>query len=263
MFLLSKIAWLIVQPLSFVFGLLILGSAALVLKLRRLALVLLGLAAVILFVTLFTTAGTVALQRLENVFPKPGTDPGEVACMIVLGGAVETEVTTARGGVELTQAADRFVEMVRLARLFPTAKILVSGGDGSLGGNYEGDADVSARFFSNMGVDTSRLIRENTSRTTQENVANTQALAQNLGSSPCLLITSAFHMPRSVGLFHAAGIDVVPWLVDYRTSGTAAFSIDFTQPTANSQLTATAVREWLGLATYRALGRIAQIIPQP
>ncbi|MCL6708697.1 YdcF family protein [Pseudomonas sp. R2.Fl] len=228
-----------------------------------LALVLHGAAALVLFATLFTTAGTVALQRLEGVFPKPGSDPGEVACMIVLGGAVETEVTTVRGGVELNQAADRFVEMARLARLFPDAKILVSGGDGSLGGTYEGDADASVRFLTSMGVDTSRLVRENTSRTTQENVANTRALMRELGSSPCLLITSAFHMPRAIGLFRTAGVDVVPWPVDYRTSGRARLGLDFTQPTSNAQLTATAVREWLGLAAYRALGRIDRIVPQP
>lgn len=263
MFLLSKIAWLVLQPLSLAFALLVIGIVTLALKFRSLALVLLSVSALVLFVTLFTTAGAVALQRLENVFPKPGSDPDEVDCMIVLGGAVEAEVTTGRGGVELTQAADRFVEMIRLARLFPTARILVSGGDGSLSGNYEGDAEVSARFLASMGADTSRLIREASSRTTQENVANTQALAQALGASPCLLITSAFHMPRSIGLFRAAGVDVIPWPADYRTSGTATLSLDFTQPTANSQLTATAIREWLGLVSYYALGRIDRVVPQP
>jgi Uncharacterized conserved protein len=263
MFLLSKIAWLAVQPLSLVFGLLVLGIAALAFKFRMLACVLHGIAALVLFVTIFTTTGAVALQRLEGVFPKPASDPDEVACMIVLGGAVDTEVTTVRSEIELNQAADRFVEMARLARLFPDAKILVSGGDGSLSGTYEGDADSSARFLANMGVDTSRLVRENTSRTTQENVANVQALMQEFRFSPCLLITSAFHMPRSIGLFRAAGIDVIPWPIDYRTSGRAQLGFDFTQPTSNAQLTATAVREWLGLAAYRILGRIDRIVPQP
>ncbi len=61
-----------------------------------------------------------------------------------------------RGGMELNQAAERFVETLRLARAYPQARILVSGGDGSLSGIYEGDAHASQKFFGTFGIGSNR-----------------------------------------------------------------------------------------------------------
>ena len=263
MFVVSKLCWNAVQPLSLVF---LLGLLALVLiwfRWLRLAVAALSLSLLILFLTLYTTLGSVLLQSLEARFPRPGADPSDLSCMIVLGGAFETEVTTARGGMDLNQAADRFVEALRLAIQYPEASILVSGGDGSLSGAYEGDAAASIRFFEAFGISRERLIAETTSRNTDENAKNSRELLSERSLGQCLLITSAFHMPRSVGLFRKAGVDVAPWPVDYRTAGNLSFALDFTQPTLNTQQVSTAVREWVGLAAYRVLGRIDDVFPAP
>lgn len=263
MFVISKLFWNAVQPLSLVF---LLGLLALVLiwfRWLRLAVGALSLSLLILFLTLYTTLGSVLLQSLEARFPRPGADPSDVSCMIVLGGAFETEVTTARGGMDLNQAADRFVEALRLAIRYPEASILVSGGDGSLSGVYEGDAAASIRFFEAFGISRDRLIAETTSRNTDENAKNSRELLSERNLGQCLLITSAFHMPRSVGLFRKAGVDAAPWPVDYRTAGDLSFALDFTQPTLNAQQMSTAVREWVGLAAYRILGRIDDVFPAP
>lgn len=263
MFVLSKLFWMAVQPLSLVF---LLGLSSLLLMLlrwRRTALGALAAAMLVLFLTLYTTTGSYLLQGLEARFPRPASDPANVACMIVLGGAFETEVTTARGGIELNQAADRFVEALRLALLYPNARILVSGGDGSLSGAYEGDAAASVRFFQAFGLSPDRLVMETTSRNTDENAQNSRQILADNGLSNCLLITSAFHMPRSVGLFRKAGLAVTPWPTDFRTTGKAALGFDFTQPTLNAQQMATATREWIGLVAYRFLGRIDTVFPAP
>ena len=263
MFVLSKLVWMAVQPLSLVFFLGLVALLLILLRWRRAAIGLLSTALLVLFATLYTTTGSVLLQTLEARFPRPAADPANLACMIVLGGAFETEVTTARGGIELNQSADRFVEALRLALLHPQAKILVSGGDGSLSGAYEGDAAASLRFFSAFGLARDRLITEMTSRNTDENAQNSREVLVDNGLSDCLLITSAFHMPRAVGLFRKAGIETVPWPTDYRTSGEATLGLDFTQPLSNSQLTTTAVREWLGLLVYRLTGQTSQVLPRP
>lgn len=263
MFVLSKLFWMAVQPLSLVF---LLGLSSLLLMLlrwRRTALGALAAAMLVLFLTLYTTTGSYLLQGLEARFPRPASDPANVACMIVLGGAFETEVTTARGGIEFNQAADRFVEALRLALLYPNARILVSGGDGSLSGAYEGDAAASVRFFQAFGLSPDRLVMETTSRNTDENAQNSRQILADNGLSNCLLITSAFHMPRSVGLFRKAGLAVTPWPTDFRTTGKAALGFDFTQPTLNAQQMATATREWVGLVAYRFLGRIDTVFPAP
>ncbi|QLF68988.1 YdcF family protein [Peteryoungia desertarenae] len=263
MFVLSKIFWMVAQPLSLVFFLGLLALLLLACQWRRMGISALSLSLFILFATLYTSAGTVLLQGLESRFPRPGSDPASVACLIVLGGAFETEVTTARGGVDLNQAADRFVEALRLAYVYPQAKILVSGGDGSLSGRFEGDAVISQRFFSAFGIPDERLIGEATSRNTHENALNSRELLQREGLQNCLLVTSAFHMPRSVGLFRKAEINTIPWPTDYRTAGNVTLRLDFTQPTLNAQQTATAVREWIGLFAYWLTGRIEELYPAP
>ena len=263
MFLVSKLFWMFAQPLSLAFFAILIALLAAAAGLRRTGLALSALGGVILFVTLYTTTGSFVLQGLEARFPRPVAEPQTVSCMIVLGGSFETEVTTARGGIEMNQAADRFIEALRLARRFPQAAILVSGGDGSLSGVYEGDAVASERFFETFGIPADRLLRETCSRTTSENVDNSRTILADRGLENCLLITSAFHMPRAVGLFRATGIAVTPWPTDYRTSGKVGLGLDFTQPTLNAQQTATAVREWIGLAAYYLTGRIATLYPAP
>jgi uncharacterized SAM-binding protein YcdF (DUF218 family) len=258
----SKIFWLLAQPLSLAFLLLVAGLLAGLLRWRRIRTGMVALSALVLFVTLFTSTGSVLLQVLEDRFPRAALPSGGPGCIVMLGGGVEAEVIAARGGFEMNQAGDRFVEALRLARDFPEARILVSGGDGSLSGRYEGDAAVAARFFDAFGIAPERLIRETGSRTTFENVTETKALLAENGLSGCLLVTSAFHMPRSVGLFRRAGLDVLPWPTDYRTTGEARLALDVTQPSTNSQLTTTALREWTGLLLYRLAGRTSALFPQ-
>ena len=262
MFIFSKLVWVFGQPLSVAFFLIVLGLLAQALRLRKSALLLSGLSAVVLFVTLYTTAGNYLLQGLENRFPKPAQDPESLQCMIVLGGAFESEVNTARHGIEFSAAADRFIETLRLAQKFPQSRILISGGDGSISGTYEGDAAASTRFFPLFGVRRERLVEEAASRTTFENAMNTKDLLAQNGLSNCLLITSGYHMPRSVGIFRKLGIDVTPWPTDFRTDGEVRPGIDFTQPSLNAQNTSTAVREWFGLVGYYLAGRTSELYPR-
>ena len=256
MFYVSKIVWLLAQPLSLAFFLSVFGALLGLLGWRRMGSNMALAAALVLFLTLYTTTGNMALQALEDRVPRPQEEPREIACMIVLGGAIENEVMNSRGGIEFNAAADRYTEALRLAIAHPEAKILVSGGDGSFSGRYEGEAVAAERFFSSYGVPTDRIIKENESRNTWENVQKTKALLEKQGLNDCLLITSAFHMPRATALFEKAGLAVKPWPVDYRTSGTVSPGLDFTQPSLNAQNTSTAVREWLGLIGYRLAGRI-------
>ncbi len=258
----SKIFWLAAQPLSLALLLVVFGLLAGLLRWKRMRTAANIFAAVLLFVTLFTSTGSVLLQVLEDRIPRADLPAGGPGCVIMLGGGVEAEVIAARGGFEMNQAGDRFIETLRLAREFPAARILISGGDGSFSGSYEGDAAVATRFFEAFGVPADRLIRETESRTTFENVENTKALLAANGLDRCLLVTSAFHMPRSVGLFRKLDIDVSPWPTDFRTTGQAGLAFDFSQPSTNSQLMTTALREWTGLLAYYLAGRTHALFPQ-
>ena len=105
-----------------------------------------------------------------------------------------------------------------------------------------------------------RLVLEGGSRNTEENADLTKAM---LGDSvgPVVLVTSAFHMPRSVGLFRAVGVDVIAWPTDYRSAGDEGVGIDIVNPVLNLTTTGVAIREWIGLAVYFWTGRIADLFP--
>ena len=258
MFFFGKALWIVAQPLTLALICKLLAFLALVMGRRKLAGFLSLLAGAILFVVLFTSIGAWSLQRLEARYSRPAlTAPP--ACMIVLGGAFDLEVTAGRGGMEMNQAADRFVEAARLARLYPQSRILVSGGDGSFSGDYKGDADLSPAYFSAMGVEPSRIIRETTSRNTAENVGETRALLEANKLTDCLLITSAYHMPRAKALFDHAGVATLPWPTDYRSSGRVALRLDFTQPSLNAQLASTAAREWAAILAARLMGKLPDL----
>jgi uncharacterized SAM-binding protein YcdF (DUF218 family) len=260
-FVLSKLVWIFGQPLSLAFFCVLLALIAGLLRWRVVSTLGATGAVLILFVTLYTTTGTYMLQGLEERFRKPAGDPDDVKCMIVLGGAFEGEVNTVRHGIEFSVAADRFIEALRLAQKFPQSRILVSGGDGSLSGGYEGDAAASRRFFPLFGVGVERLVEETQSRTTYENAVNTREFLAAKGFSNCLLITSGFHMPRSVGLFRKLDIDIVPWPTDYRTAGNVTLGLNLTQPSLNTQNLGTALREWYGLVGYYLAGRTSALFP--
>jgi uncharacterized SAM-binding protein YcdF (DUF218 family) len=118
-------------------------------------------------------------------------------------------------------------------------------------------------MFKAFGLDSSRLVEDKDSRTTFENAINTKALLASNGMSNCLLITSGFHMPRSMGIFRKLDIDVVPWPVDYRSSGKEYLRLDASQPSLNVALLSTAVREWIGLFGYYFAGRTSELYPGP
>ena len=163
--------------------------------------------------------------------------------------------------MEMNQAADRLVEAARLARLYPQSRVLVSGGDGSFSGDYKGDADLSPAYFEAMGIEPSRIIRETASRNTAENVGETRTLLEANHLGDCLLITSAYHMPRAKALFDQAGVATIPWSSDYRSSGLVTLRLDFTQPTLNAQLASTAAREWSAILFSRLRGRSDPLAP--
>ncbi len=142
----SKIFWLFFQPLTIIFLLVAIGLLAAWRGFRRLGIAVLIPATALLFFGAFTTGGAMLLSPLENRFPKSESLPQHVDGIIVLGGYMNGEIVAGRQNFELNSAADRIVETMRLARLYPDAKILVSGGEGTFLKNRRGRRRRPARF---------------------------------------------------------------------------------------------------------------------
>lgn len=258
----TRIFWTIAQPVSLVALLLVLGLLLMALKRRRLAAASITVATLILALCSFTSFAYVAIAPLENRFVRP-PEPDRIDGIVVLGGGMDIGVNRARSNWELNRSGDRFVETLRLALRHPEARILIAGGGPALLARQESEAEAGARFFTDFGIARERLIIEGESRNTEENAVNAKALAGAEPGETWLLVTSAFHMPRSVGLFRRAEFTVVPWPADYLAAGNEGLGLKLDEIAENLATSNTALREWVGLAGYWLTGRIDEPLPGP
>lgn len=262
-FVISKVFWFVAQPVNLSLLLILAGLLSAAVTWRRLGFSLMGAAFLLLGLAVWSSLGANLLAPLEDRFARPETPPQTVAGIVVLGGGLEGSINRARGGYELNSSGDRFVETAILARRFPEARILVSGGSGELLLTGESDADTAPRLLAALGVAPERLILENRSRNTDENARFSRELVAPQPGEIWLLVTSAFHMPRSVGLFRKAGFPVVPWPVDYRTAGDEGYGFFVDNAIDSLQNTTLGIREWIGLVAYWLTGRTDQLLPGP
>lgn len=258
---LSKVFWLFVQPINLIGILVLLGIVLTLFGRRGLGLSFSIAGFLILAAGAWTSTGALLLHPLEEHFSRPEPAPETIAGVIVLGGGFEGAVNLVRGGYELNASGDRFVEAAALARRYPEARIVVTGGSGSLLLSGEGDADAAPRLLTALGVEPERLVLENRSRNTYENAVFTRQMVTPREGEIWLLVTSAFHMPRSVGLFRKAGFAVTPWPSDYRTSGVEMLGPAQDNAIDSLQNLTIALREWIGLAAYYMTGRIDSLLP--
>jgi uncharacterized SAM-binding protein YcdF (DUF218 family) len=169
------------------------------------------------------------LAPLETRFDPTTSFPNDnIAGLIVLGGGHA-----------------RLVEAVRIAREHPGLDIVVTGA---------GPTDDVMEMLGSV-VDDRRILVDEKARNTYENAIFSAALVRRLGddaaSGRWLLVTSAVHMPRAVGVFRKVGLEIIAWPVsDARGKGARAML-----PAVN--------HEWLGLMWYRALGRTVELFPAP
>lgn len=230
--------------------------AALGRKLAVTTLVLLALAA-------FSPLGNLLLYPLESRFPAWDSSRGAPHGIIVLGGSVDTDLSAAHGMPVVPRAADRLFAPAELARRYPNARVVFTGGSASLVPTEAREADYSAPILENLGIAKERLILERDSRNTWENAIFTKKLVAPKPGERWLLVTSAFHMPRAMGIFRKAGFDVEAYPVDWRMGGRDEL-FAFTRNGADGLgKTDVAVREWIGLLTYRVLGWTGELLPGP
>ena len=259
---LTRIFWLLVQPLSLIMLCLLLAFLLGFRAKRGWSQIFLIVGGLMLFATTFTTMGYALITPLEDRFVRPA-EPGHIDGIVVLGGAMDGEVNSVRGGWELNRSGDRYVETVRLALAHPEAKVLVAAGPAALALDQEREALAAQRMLLSFGVAPERIVLDENSRNTEENAQFAKELAGDISGQTWLLVTSAFHMPRSVGLFRMAEFPVVPWPADYLASGAEGWRVKPDQPPENVAVATIALREWTGLIGYKVTGKIADWFPGP
>lgn len=263
-FYVAKIGGFLLQPSNFLLGLVLVGLLVSGGKAwRRTGRRLIWLGAIGLAVCGFSPAANWLIQPLEDRFSKPETLDGFDG-IIVLGGAVDTIVTGGRGDTALTMSAERITITARLAAQLPDALIVHTGGQGIIVSSQATEAEGAARLFDDFGISPERVVLEDASKNTWENAVLARELVKPAPGQTWLLVTSAYHMPRAMGVFEKAGwTGVTAYPVDYRTRGKEDRTLGFGGASKGLRRFDVAFREWVGLAVYWLVGRSTSFFPGP
>jgi uncharacterized SAM-binding protein YcdF (DUF218 family) len=259
-FVLSKTFGLLALPTNFMIVLGLIGAVLTMTPFAWAGRGLMLVAIVLLAVAGFTPLGNVLLAPLEDRFPAWDPAKGAPDGIVVLGGPIDPDLSLVHGMPVTLGGADRLIQAAALARRYPNARVLFTGGSANLISTNAKEADQAAELLVSLGVARERLILERQSRNTYENAAFSRVMVMPKPGERWLLVTSAYHMPRSVGLFRKVGFPVEPYPVDWRVTNTLDFEMFAVQGLRRTDV---AVREWVGLVTYRLRGRIDQLFPGP
>jgi uncharacterized SAM-binding protein YcdF (DUF218 family) len=262
-FQLSKLLGFFALPTNLLISLGVLGLLLLMTRLTRIASWLIVTSLMLLAVAGLSPLGNVLVLPLEQRFPPWDPSHGAPDGIVMLGGVISPSISLERGTIALNEGAARFVATVELARRYPNARIVISGGTNSLIYDDEPEAGVAVKEFEALGIPHDRISAEEQSRNTVENAVFSRLIANPQPGERWLLVTSAYHMPRAVGTFRAAGFPIEPYPVDYRTRGPADAVRPFRIFNKGLALTDIAVHEWLGLLVYRLAGRTLELFPGP
>ena len=260
-FVLSKLVWFVLSPVNLA---IVLALSAALLAFTRFARAgrWLGLGALAaLALMAFSPLPRIVVRPLEDRFPQQDAAKGPVDGIIILGGPIGV----ARGDVVLTSAGARMTKAVELARLHPQARVVFTGGSANLVSPVtETEADGARLLLEGLGLEPGRIILEDKSRNTRENAIFTRRLVDPKPGERWLLVTSAWHMPRSMGVFRKAGFAVEAFPVDYLSDGD---SEDFIRPYARAprglSIADDGFKEWVGLLAYRLAGYSDSLFPGP
>jgi uncharacterized SAM-binding protein YcdF (DUF218 family) len=261
-FVLSKTLGFFAQPSNVLILLALAGTALLFSRFARTARGLLIASMVGIVVLGISPVGKVLLYILETRFPAWTPSADAPTGFIVLGGSVDPDVSAGHSQIALTDAAERLTIVPELARRYPTARIIFTGGNGSLfGGSAE--ADYVRQLFASFGIPQERIEVEGRSRNTLENAQFTKPLAAPKPGDRWVMISSAYHMPRAMAAFRNVDFDVEAFPVDWQFAGRSDLYWPFRSFIAGLGLTDGAVREFIGLLVYRLTGHSRELFPAP
>jgi uncharacterized SAM-binding protein YcdF (DUF218 family) len=259
---LSKILWAIFNPGNLLIILLLFGAVLLWTRWLILGKWIVGLISLFFLMIALLPFGKWMFEVLENRFPPIVQLPEKVDGIIVAGGIVDPLSSKEHGQISINGAFERVYEFAVLSKRYPNAKLIFTGGSGSLFFQDLKEADVLAPLLRQLGVDTSRVIFENQSKNTFENALLSYRIVKPKTSESWLLITSAFHMPRSVGVFRKVGWNVIPYSVDYQIHNTKTLQLFFNYSGGLSSLSRS-IHEFCGLLFYWLSGKTDELFPEP
>jgi uncharacterized SAM-binding protein YcdF (DUF218 family) len=262
-FVLSKTAGFFALPSNLFISIGVAGLVLLCTRFTRLASWLVVTSLVLIAVAGLSPLGNALMLPLEQRFPPWDASRGPPDGIVVLGGAIWPDISAARGVVKLDDAAERITATVELARRYPNARIVFTGGSAALMFDQIPEAPFAVRELESLGVAHDRITAEEQSRNTVENAVFSRLIANPKPGERWLLVTSAYHMPRAIGVFRAASFDVEAYPVDWHTLGPLDVLKLASSVSDGLGRTDVAVHEWVGLMAYRLMGKTEELFPTP
>jgi uncharacterized SAM-binding protein YcdF (DUF218 family) len=261
-FVISKVLAYFTLPSNDILLLMLLGVLLLFTRFARAGRRLLVLGCVLMIVFGVLPTGRMLLSALEERFPAWDASRGEPAGFIILGGSIDPEISDLHKTTAISGAAERLTAVPLLAKRYPNAKFIFTGGNASVFGGLA-EADYVVPLFESFGVPRERVAIETESRNTAENAEFTRKIVLPKPGERWVIVTSAFHMPRSIGSFRAAGFDVEAYPVDWRILGPASIRNIPANFTSGFGYTDVATREYIGMLMYWLTGRSSELFPRP
>lgn len=254
-FYIAKLAWVLLALDSLLIIWLALGVLSLLLAWQRLAKWLLSSLLLVCLVIGLFPVGEWLLYSLERQYPPISLQAETVEGVIVLGGGEQNAQTHAWQQVSLGSGGERPLALLQMVRRLPAEiPIVFTGGTGKMTAQGMSGAEVVQQLLRDHGIDVERVTFEDKSRNTVENAVLSQRLVQPKPEENWLLITSAFHMPRSVAIFCSQDWQVTPYPVDFRSRKDKLLRLDWDFAKHLKNLN-TAYKEWLGIVAYKVAGK--------
>lgn len=261
-FYLSKILWFFAEPGNALLIALIIGLFLTATRFKKLGRSLVSLVVISALAITFIPFGGWMRVALEDRFSVPDLALQSVDGIIVLGGVIDPQLSAARETLTIGGAVERITKSAELALANPDAKLIYTGGTASLSEPDIREADYVVSLYESLGVRAPQLLLDRDARNTWENATNSLKMAAPGPYERWILVTSAFHMPRSVGVFRAHGWEVIPYPVDYSTHPNAELKspMSFTKGLGGLY---GAAHEWIGLIAYWLNGKSDAAFPKP
>ncbi|WP_456404498.1 YdcF family protein [Thiolapillus sp.] len=252
LYLLSKLAPLVVYPLGFSILLLLIALLLLWRDRVKAARVLVAVVVVLLWVCSTPRFSDWIAGALESEFPPVPVAAVPPADIVVLLGGMTHGIVPTTGRADLSGEVDRLLHAAALYKAGKAPLLLLTGGNAQ---GYEPEAVSMQKLLLDLGIPEQAMLLESLSRNTRQNAEYSAQILKQRGIERIILVTSAYHMGRARFEFLRLGLEVYPAATDYQVLESPQTLLDWLPQASALHGTTKAIKEYLGRAVGYVLYR--------
>ena len=257
-FYLSKILWLVLNPFNIFILFTIVTIFLYLISFKKTSITIFFINSLYLFIISVLPIGNYLIYKIEKDYHSQSSIPDRLDGILILGGATNPSMYKEFNEISVNGSAERLIESVSLIKKFNKSKVVFSGGSAIINRPDLGHSQVAKSFYKKMGLDESRIIFEDNSRNTYENILFSKNIAKPKKNENWLLITSASHMKRATLIGYKHNWEFIPYAVDFKTKKIFKFAPSFNL-LSNINSLQYGSHEWIGLISYYLMNRTDKI----